>query len=202
MSLASSAAVMPEPSSASPARRPFAIATLWGFAEATVFFIVPDVFTSRLALTATPLRAFTACLFAVAGALIGGTLLFAAARLSPSTAQTLLTAFDHIPGISPPLIESARQHVATHGSAAFFVSSAAGIPYKVCAIHAALGGVSFPAFLLMSFLARTTRFAAVTTIAALCQRLFLHRFSPKVRTFLHLTVWTLFYAWYFRAISA
>lgn len=188
------------PVPAQPARRVQWTSALWGFAEATVFFIVPDVLTSRLALTHGPAKAFVSCLFAVAGALAGGTLLFCIARFSPETAQSLLAAFDHIPGISPTLIETARQHVATHGPAALFVSSAAGIPYKVCSLQAALGGVSFPAFLLMSFLARSLRFAAVTTIAVLCQRLFLHRFSPKTRTLIHLAVWTAFYAWYFSAM--
>ena len=181
-------------------RRPFIIAALWGFAEATVFFIVPDVFTSRLALTHGPARAFLACLFATAGALLGGSLLFALARMSPETAQSLLKTFDLIPGISPTLIETAREHVATHGAAALFVSSASGIPYKVCAIQSALGGIPFLAFLAMSVLARTLRFAAVTGLSVLCNHFVLHRFSVKTRLLIHLVVWTLFYAWYFTAM--
>jgi len=135
------------------------------------------------------------------GALIGGTLLFTIARLNPSAAAQLFRVFDHIPGISPALIEAARADVAAHGPAAFFTSATAGIPYKVCALHLALSPVSYASFLLMSLLARALRFVAVTTIAVLCQRLFLHRFSPKARTLIHLAVWTLFYAWYFHAMS-
>ena len=48
-----------------------AIASLWGFAEATVFFIVPDVLLSWLALR-SPKSGLIACLFALLGALIGG----------------------------------------------------------------------------------------------------------------------------------
>jgi membrane protein YqaA with SNARE-associated domain len=183
-------------------RRPLLIAGLWGFAEATVFFIVPDVFTSRVVLTQAPARAYACCAAAVVGALIGGTLLFSLASLNPLAAEQLLRAFDFIPGISPPLIEAARTDVAIHGPAALFVSSASGIPYKVCSIQSALGGVSFPAFLVMSAFARALRFSAVTGIAAVARRLILHRFSFAVRLRIHLAVWALFYALYFWLMSA
>ncbi|MGC4075214.1 MAG: hypothetical protein QM760_22475 [Nibricoccus sp.] len=178
------------------------IAILWGFAEATVFFIVPDVFTSRVALTQGSAAAYRSCAWAVLGALLGGTLLFFTARQNPSAASWLLGAFDFLPGISPALIESARLETVAHGSAACFTSSAAGIPYKVCTVQAALGGVSFPAFLLMSLLARALRFALVTSIAVICQRLLLHRVPATTRTRIHLIVWSLFYAWYFWVMSA
>lgn len=43
----------------------------WGLAEATFFFIVPDVFTTRLALQDFK-RALISCIFTLAGALLGG----------------------------------------------------------------------------------------------------------------------------------
>jgi membrane protein YqaA with SNARE-associated domain len=178
------------------------IATLWGFAEATFFFIVPDVFTSRIALTHGSSAAFRACAWSVLGALIGGTILFAIVRLNPSAAAQLFHAFDHIPGISPALIETARTDVAAHGSAAFFTSATAGIPYKVCVLHLALTPASYASFLLMSLLARALRFAAVTSVAALCQRLFLHRHAVATRTRVHFACWAAFYAWYFWTMSA
>jgi hypothetical protein len=50
------------------------LALIWGFAEATVFFVVPDVL-----LTAIPVRdlraASLACFLALLGALAGGTLM-------------------------------------------------------------------------------------------------------------------------------
>ena len=42
-------------------------AAVWGFAEATLFFIVPDVLLSWIALHA-PRKALVACLWAVVGA--------------------------------------------------------------------------------------------------------------------------------------
>src|SRR5690606_1189122 len=55
------------------------VSLLWGFAEATVFFVVPDVWISRLALSSWP-AALRACGFALVGALAGGALLYRAGR--------------------------------------------------------------------------------------------------------------------------
>ena len=49
-----------------------ALAAIWGAAEATLFFIVPDVFLSWLALSDRR-QALIACLYALLGALVGGT---------------------------------------------------------------------------------------------------------------------------------
>ena len=51
-------------------------ALAWGFAEATLFFIVPDVLLTLVATTDGRL-ALVACLFAVCGALLGGALMYA-----------------------------------------------------------------------------------------------------------------------------
>jgi len=177
------------------------IAILWGFAEATAFFIVPDVFTSRVALTHGTASAFRSCAWAVLGALIGGTFLFTLARLDRVAASSLLDAFTHLPGISPALVETARLEVISHGPAAFLTTSAAGIPYKVCTLQASLLGMSFPAFLAISLVARALRFLTVTSFAILCQRFLLHRLSVAARTRIHGLCWFLFYAAYFSAMS-
>src|SRR3546814_4475619 len=52
-------------------RAAHAISLLWGFAEATVFFVVPDVWISRRALSSWR-AALRSCGFALAGALVGG----------------------------------------------------------------------------------------------------------------------------------
>jgi hypothetical protein len=72
-----------------------AIAILWGFAEATLFFIVPDVWLTAIAVW-IPRKAWMACLFALLGALAGGALMYSWGYMAPSTA---LTALERIPGI-------------------------------------------------------------------------------------------------------
>jgi len=82
------------------------LAFFWGLAEATCFFIVPDALTSRMVLT-NPRRALHACLASLAGALLGGALLYSSgANLALRT--QLLAGMDWLPGISPDLIEKAR----------------------------------------------------------------------------------------------
>jgi len=53
------------------ALRDHAVAGLWGFAEATAFFVVPDVWLSAVALRNLP-RGLTGAASATAGALVGG----------------------------------------------------------------------------------------------------------------------------------
>jgi hypothetical protein len=50
------------------------IAALWGLAEATLFFIVPDVWLTLITVW-SPRKALIACLFALLGALAGGALM-------------------------------------------------------------------------------------------------------------------------------
>jgi membrane protein YqaA with SNARE-associated domain len=176
------------------------VATAWGFAEATVFFIVPDVFTSRLALTHTPRQALIACLWSVLGALIGGHLLFVFAHIDPASATRFLAQLDAIPGISHALIGFAGAEIREHGATAFFTSAASGVPYKLCALQASLHGISYPAFLLASATSRALRFLLVTTFALGCRRSPLRNCQPKTRTTIHLLCWALFYAWYFYAM--
>ncbi|MEW8626221.1 MAG: hypothetical protein AB2551_10745 [Candidatus Thiodiazotropha sp.] len=50
-----------------------AIAALWGFAESTLFFFVPDIWLTRLTITHTLGYAIKAALYASMAALLGGT---------------------------------------------------------------------------------------------------------------------------------
>ena len=59
------------------------LAASWGAAEATLFFIVPDVLLSRMALQDRR-RALQACLWALAGALAGGTLVWMLGYADPA----------------------------------------------------------------------------------------------------------------------
>jgi membrane protein YqaA with SNARE-associated domain len=177
------------------------IAALWGFAEATVFFIVPDVFTSRVALTHSPRQAFLSCGWAVLGALVGGHLLFLFARIDPASAAQLLTKLDLIPGISPELIASTGDDIRAQGAFSFFTSAFGGVPYKLCTLQASFHGIGYVTFLVMSVASRFLRFALVTSFALLCRHCLLKRHSLRSRTRIHLAVWAAFYASYFYVMS-
>lgn len=170
------------------------LAFAWGLAEATVFFIVPDVLLTRLALKDFR-SAWIASLWAVGGALLGGTILYFAAR--HGLAPFLPDAFDRIPGISPGLIERTGTALQNQGLPALASGALAGQPYKLYAVHAGLQHVPFAAFIAASAAARLARFlltsALVWTIG-----LGLRRLSEKSRLRLHLGGWAAFYILYFR----
>jgi len=81
-----------------------AIAALWGFAEATLFFIVPDVWLTVIAVW-SPRKAAMACLFALLGALAGGALMYGWGYMAPGMA---LTTLERIPGIHPDMLLAGR----------------------------------------------------------------------------------------------
>jgi len=164
----------------------------WGLAEAVFFFIVPDLLTSRLVLRDAR-RGFAACLLSVAGALIGGALLFQLGRAG----VPLLPAMDYIPGVSEVAIAKALVSLEDSGLMALFTGALGGLPYKLFAAQAAeTTGQGIGLFLLVSAFARLARFGVVTGVAwaagALLPRVPL---STKLR--IHAAAWAVFYAFYF-----
>ena len=169
------------------------LAFVWGLAEATVFFIVPDVLLTRLALSDFR-RALVACLWAVAGALVGGTALWFAAR--HDAAQFFLNAFDWLPGISRGLIVRTAQTLNTDGLTALATGALSGQPYKLYAVHAGAQGIPLTGFLIVSAVARFVRFTLTATVAWLAGRVLRH-LPEASRLRLHLYCWLIFYSCYF-----
>src|SRR4051795_13058564 len=104
------------------------IALIWGFAEATLFFIVPDVWIGLLALFdwRAGLRAAG---WAVLGALIGGTLMYGVgAHLEGERSARLL---DTVPAISPAMIERVEAAMRLEGPRSMLWGPLQGTPYKV-----------------------------------------------------------------------
>jgi len=167
-------------------------AGVWGFAEATLFFVVPDVLLSWIALH-QPRRAWVACGWAVGGALVGGTLMYA---WGASDVDSALAALEHVPAVSPAMCDAVGEQIHTQGIVALFLGPITGTPYKVYAVQAGAGHISLVLFLLASVPARLIRFASVTGLTILTLRL-----SPRtpvfVRRIIHIVLWAMFYGWYF-----
>ena len=83
-------------------------AALWGFAEATFFFLVPDVILTAIAILDWRL-ALAACLAGVVGALIGGALMFRQGRDRYERVQAFLL---RMPGISTAMLQRVDDEVA------------------------------------------------------------------------------------------
>ncbi len=171
----------------------YAVACLWGLAEATLFFIVPDVLLSGIARRNLK-TVMKACLASTVGALVGGIFMYAWGAGEPAAA---LAALDQIPGIGPDMIAWVRGALADMGAFALFLGPLTGTPYKVYAVNAGILGL-FPAtFALVSMLARALRFVLVSLLAYTLARLLPARVCRKLYLPLWATVWLGFYGFYF-----
>lgn len=182
-------------------RRDHVVAGLWGFAEATGFFVVPDVWLSALAVRSLR-RGLTSAVSATAGAVVGGALMHRwGERVPAGRSAWLLT---RLPAVSPAMLERVEREMASHGFAAVLLGPLRGTPYKLYARTAGLRGDPLPAFLAWSVPARAPRLVVVTTavgaLSALLRSLRPHA-PGGVRWAIFTAGWTAFYAWYFRTVG-
>lgn len=171
------------------------LAFAWGLAEATFFFIVPDVLLTLIACRA--LRpALKATVAALIGALAGGALMHAFAVREPHIARVFV---DHIPAIGPELIATVANQINQDGLLAVLVGPIEGIPYKIFAVEWGARAGSLAAFLLISIPARYVRFVlaalAARGIARLVEPLTHHR--AAIELVILALIWTAFYSFYF-----
>lgn len=174
-------------------RGPAGLAFFWGLAEATFFFIVPDVYLSRLVL-ASRRRCLRAMLWALLGALLGGLLMYRWGALWPEAATRCL---DQVPAISPQMLARAGRQLQHRGASALFLGALMGYPYKIYAMQAGHLGLALPLFILASLAARLARFFLVCALVDFLGRALLGCLSQRTRQAAHLIGWTLFYLFYF-----
>jgi membrane protein YqaA with SNARE-associated domain len=167
-------------------------ALAWGFAEATLFFVVPDVLLTWVALRgARP--AWLACLWALVGALGGGTVMYLWGESNFGAASA---AVERVPAVSPTMCDAVGEQIRTYGVVALFLGAIAGTPYKIYAVQAGAAHLGLALFLFVSVPARLFRFAGATGLAILICRL-VPAMKLSVRRIVHIALWTTFYGWYF-----
>lgn len=141
----------------SASNRVLVVSFVWGLAEGTFFFIVPDVYILLVAVLNWR-RGMWAALSSVAGSMLGGALMYGLAGQDSATMVTLLT---HIPLISPQLVESVALRMEMHGLATMVYGPLQGIPYKVYAVQAGTQSLPLLPFLFMTIPARLERLIPV-----------------------------------------
>ncbi|MEM7517861.1 MAG: hypothetical protein AAF368_13180, partial [Planctomycetota bacterium] len=133
-------------------------------------------------------------LFALAGALAGGTLLFLWGKLDSESSRSAL---DKVPGIRPDMLVTVSEQLKESGPVALFKGPPRGVPYKIYAVEwGALGG-SLAAFFAYSVPTRLLRFWVTAALAATLRRTALRRLSLAACTRIHAAFWLVFYTWYF-----
>lgn len=178
------------------------LAFLWGLAEGTLFFVVPDVLIT-LAAMFRPRRALAHAGAAVAGAVLAGALLYTWASASPDSARA---AVDAVPFVESNTLVVASIDLYYDGPRAVIWGPLHGIPYKAYAV-AAPRYMSLSNFLLLTIPARLWRFLLTGLAFALLGQMLktgwlpfvgeLRPFeTPREMLIVHLAIWVVFYALY------
>ncbi len=138
---------------------------LWGFAEATLFFIVPDVLLGAVALF-SPRSAPRVLALTLAGALVGGAVTYlVASDLRPARSEAIV---DAVPTVRQSAIRRVDREMRAEGPRSVVHGPVRmGTPYRLYARAAGAQEQSLGAFLLWSVPGRLERMLPVTLLAAL-----------------------------------
>jgi hypothetical protein len=175
-----------------------ALAFLWGFAEGTFFFVVPDVAISLAALIA-PRKAWRHVLAAIAGAVIAGALLYTWSSRDPQSAHDAVA---RVPFVTAKMFTHVHTGYQTHGVTALLLGPLAGVPYKIYAVEAP-PFLTATTFLANTIPARGERFLLVWLFfGAIGIALRRYRgWTASHLAILHASFWILFYAFYWTVIA-
>lgn len=174
-----------------------ALVALWAFAEALLLFIVADVPISAIGLRSGIRRAVLAALVAAIFAALGGIAMLHWAASDPAGSRAVL---ESLPGISPALYDSAAADWREGGVLAMLAGSFQGVPYKLYAHAAGIGGAGTAAFFLASIIARLPRFLLVALAFGALGPHLRKRLAPRALWVLFGAGWSLFYAAYFTSM--
>jgi len=176
-------------------RSALVLAFAWGLAEATVFFIVPDVLLTLYGCRKLK-PAINATVAALIGALAGGVLAYSFGYRDPDAARAFLA---HIPAISPALISRVADQITDNGLAAVLLGPLKGIPYKLYAVEWGARREGLISLMLISVPARYVRFFLATLAARLIARFLTPLTEHRARKELAIlaVLWIAFYGFYF-----
>ena len=170
----------------------YAGAVIWGAAESTLFFVVPDVLITWVALRSRR-HALACCALALAGALAGGAVMYHWGRVDPGGVHAALL---HVPAIDAQLIDIARRVLQAHPAVALIGGAFNGVPYKLFAAQAPQAGVSLATLLLLTLPARGLRFVLLALLSNAAASWLRQRTGPRVVAGLWLAAWVVEYAFY------
>lgn len=167
---------------------------IWGFSEATWFFIIPDVVLSLYALK---VKRFKFVLYsniaAVLGALIGGITIFIWSSID--YAQVVLFMLN-IPAIHDYMITHVHRTMENNTFTALITGPLFGVPYKLFAASAPEYTNLF-IFLIFTVPARLVRFLLISIIAYVLSHYVFKQLSMKAKLVIWFVVWCAVYIIYF-----
>ncbi len=174
-----------------------AAAFLWGFGEATLFFVVPDLVIGWVVLSRGLRPGLRAALAAAAGAMLGAPVMLLWAAHDPEGARAALLA---LPAIDAPMVGGLHDRMAMLGTVpALFLASLTGVPFKIGAVLMPGFGWEWWQAVLWTPLLRLPRFLGVALLCAALRRVPL---PPRWLSAGYAVFWIVFYAWYWGAAGS
>lgn len=183
------------------ARRPHwtsLVSALWGFAEATLFFIIPDVWLCGVAVRSGWRAGVRCLLWSMAGALLGGMLIYQLAVVRPEATRAAILA---VPGLKPSILDRGRAHLGPDGWG-MVPGGFSFLPYKAYALEAPAAGMGWTGFFSQSVAGRASRFAfslGLTLVVAGWLRRKFPAWSAHL-IWVHVLWWMGIYAAYFLVV--
>ncbi|PCJ99185.1 MAG: hypothetical protein COA45_07035 [Zetaproteobacteria bacterium] len=170
------------------------VSFVWGFAEATFFFFVPDIWLTRIAVTDLKEAVINAFITLI-GALIGGTVLYILASIS---FDYIRQALDFVPAISKNMIDQAGEQMQNANPVKVIIMAGfTGLPFKIYAAWSGHLALSVPVFILISAVARIGRFLFLIFVIYGTKSVLKSYMSTKNLLWLHTVLWICFYCYYF-----
>jgi membrane protein YqaA with SNARE-associated domain len=138
-------------------------AALWGIAEASLFFVVPDVLITFVVMRFGLRQGLLLCVVAAIFAAGTGYGMWLWGAHDPEGARHVMLL---VPAIGPDLLARAQNEIAAGWPIHLVTGAMTGVPYKLYAVEAGAQGISPLLFLPMSFVARLSRFVLTAVAAA------------------------------------
>ncbi len=169
-------------------------AFIWGVAEATLFFFVPDVLLSYIGLKHGVKPALRASIIAAIGASVGGAIMY---LWSAEHFEDAYAAVRAVPAISDAMMERALASMIDNWPLATFLGPLSSTPFKVYAFAAPMVNAPLPLFALWAIVARLPRFLIVSIGVSLVGRVLSRWLGERQLLWVLIGAWLLFYAVFF-----
>jgi len=169
-------------------------AFLWGAAEATLFFLVPDVLLSCIGLRRGAKAAAIASSWAAFGAAVGGAVMHLWSTHDAEAARAAVLA---VPAVSAQMATAAEAAMRENWFGATLLGPLSLTPFKLYAVLAPEVGVPLTAFAPVAIAARLPRFLVVSIGAALIGRRLEPSLGGRALVGVLIGAWLLFYCVFF-----